>query len=103
MGIALPLPLHSARLHGAATWPPVSGSQPYCHSGEGRGMGAVSKMHGMRWKVNSDMETQEGRKEGGWVIGSRDCFVFLNEILHQGSGTALSPLQLCLALDLTNA
>lgn len=50
-------------------------SQPYCHSGEGRGMGAVSKMHGMRWKVNSDTETEErGGTKGDGLLGA-ECVI----------------------------
>lgn len=64
-------------LHGAATWPPVSGSysQPYCHSGEGRGMRAVSKMHGMRWKVNSDTETEERGETKGDGLLEAECVI----------------------------
>ncbi len=68
MGTALPAPLHSARLHGAARWPPVSGTASRIVI-QGRGMGAVSKMHGMRWKVNSDTETEErGETKGDGLL-----------------------------------
>lgn len=67
-GTALPAPLHSARLHGAATRHPVSGTANRIVN-RGRGMGAVSKMHGMRWKVNNDTEIEErGETEGDGLL-----------------------------------
>lgn len=71
MGTVLPAPLHSSRLHGAAAWP-QSQVQPAVLSLGGReGLGAVSKIQGMRWKVNSDTgDRGEGINEGGWVSGS---------------------------------
>lgn len=54
-------------------------------------------MHGMRWKVNSDTETERGETKGDGLLGVK------NERLHLGSGTALSPPQLCLGFCLTQA
>lgn len=66
-------------------------------------MGAVSKMHGMRWKVNSDTETEERGETKGDGLLEAECVIKKNERSHLGCSTALSPLQLCLAFDLTNA
>lgn len=74
--VALTMPRHNAACASAfsqaarrCTALPL-GHQPQVQpavlsSGEGRGMGAVSKMHGMRLKVNSDTDTEErGRRRG---------------------------------------
>ncbi len=76
-------------------------------------MGAVSKMHGMRWKVNSDRETGEERGETkGDGLLEAECVISTKkkkekekkkDRSHLGSRTALSPLQLCLAFHFANA
>lgn len=38
-------------------------------------MGAVSKMHGMRWKVNSDTETEEMEETEGDRFLEAKCVI----------------------------
>lgn len=56
--------------------------------GEGLKGGAVSKMQGMRWKVNSDTETEERGSEKGDGSLEAECVISKNERSHLGSSTA---------------
>ncbi|MED6287594.1 hypothetical protein CHARACLAT_017997 [Characodon lateralis] len=57
----------------AASWPPVSGTASRIVIQERGGVWGLSltKMHGMRWKVNSNLKTKERRNMKG--DGCLDC------------------------------
>lgn len=90
-GIALPAPLYSVSLHGAATWSPVSGTASRI----------VIRERGGVWGLSPKCMECDGRGTVVWRHGRGEnlrgmgCWkaVFLNETSHQGSGTLLSQLQ----------
>ncbi|MEQ2172452.1 hypothetical protein GOODEAATRI_021201 [Goodea atripinnis] len=71
----------------AASWPPVSGTASRIVIQERGGVWGLSltKMHGMRWKVNSNLKTKERRNMKG--DGCLDC----NKNTEMTCRSSLSP------------